>query len=228
MKRRHKYSELDDSEASISWSDFSLNDPLSSDSEDSVSIKKYDISLDACDPNLYTDKINYYKEAYEKELERNKALEEEISLLKGEKYDISEKYDKIHKTLEKILSNTNFLGMGLNKIKEKGNLQEQLDTQRKWCRYINHHFKKCMDEIETVLLCPIKYDRITDPVTTPSGVTYDKVWLEHYLRNNRSDPITKESLTVQKLRPNIAVRNIIQIVKKYNAISKMPDIKIEI
>ena len=156
------------------------------------------------------------------------ALEKEISQLKGEKYDISEKYDKIQKSLDKILTNTNFLEMGLNKVQEKANLQKELDTQRKWCRYINHHFKKFIDEIDSVLLCPIKYDRITDPVITPSGVTYDKVWLEHYLRNNRSDPLTKESLTAQKLRPNIALRSIIQIVKKYNAISKMPDIKVEI
>lgn len=60
-------------------------------------------------------------------------------------------------------------------------------------------------------LCPISLDMMRDPVTAPTGITYDRdgveVWLE---RGRPTCPVTGRPLRPEELVPNHATRRMIQ------------------
>mmetsp|Transcript_30496 Transcript_30496/g.27015 ORF Transcript_30496/g.27015 Transcript_30496/m.27015 type:complete len:110 (+) Transcript_30496:491-820(+) len=58
-------------------------------------------------------------------------------------------------------------------------------------------------ELNENLECPIKYGMLIDPVITPYGTTYDRVWLERHLILNKNDPMTKLRLNKKNLIPNL-------------------------
>uniref|UniRef100_A0A7S3N8V9 RING-type E3 ubiquitin transferase n=1 Tax=Euplotes harpa TaxID=151035 RepID=A0A7S3N8V9_9SPIT len=70
-------------------------------------------------------------------------------------------------------------------------------------------------ELEKVYTCPIKYDKIVDPVITPSGVTYERVMIERSIKVNRVDPVSKDRLTIAKIKPNLAIKCLIHVVNEY-------------
>ncbi|KAI9678448.1 MAG: hypothetical protein M1829_002046 [Trizodia sp. TS-e1964] len=45
-----------------------------------------------------------------------------------------------------------------------------------------------------------------DPVVTIHGHSYDRATLVEHLRNSPTDPLTREPLRVQDLRPNLALK----------------------
>jgi Mg-chelatase subunit ChlD len=58
--------------------------------------------------------------------------------------------------------------------------------------------------------CPITMLPMTDPVMTPCGTSYERHAIEEWIRRNGNDPITKEPLSINRLRPNIALRTLIE------------------
>ena len=76
-------------------------------------------------------------------------------------------------------------------------------------------FNKFISELEVVYECPIKHDKIIDPVSTPNGVTYENFIITKYLKISKFDPLTKERLSPKKLVPNLAVKKLISVVSKY-------------
>lgn len=59
-------------------------------------------------------------------------------------------------------------------------------------------------------VCPISMEVMTEPVCTPSGVTYERQSLCRWIEQAGTDPSTKEPLSVQHLYPNLHARNRIQ------------------
>lgn len=55
--------------------------------------------------------------------------------------------------------------------------------------------------------CSISMDLMTDPVVTPNGISYERHWIEKHIRSNGPiDPVTRKQLTIEMLRPNVALR----------------------
>ncbi|XP_062220232.1 U-box domain-containing protein 20-like [Phragmites australis] len=60
-------------------------------------------------------------------------------------------------------------------------------------------------------LCPISLDLMRDPVTAPTGITYDRDSVEGWLeRGHAMCPVTARPLRVEELIPNHATRRMIQ------------------
>lgn len=49
-----------------------------------------------------------------------------------------------------------------------------------------------------------------DPVVTPSGITYDRRDIEEHLqRVGHFDPVTRQHLTMDKVIPNLAMKDVV-------------------
>lgn len=51
---------------------------------------------------------------------------------------------------------------------------------------------------------------MTQPVVTPSGITYDNKSLSQWIETHHSDPATQAPLKLEHLYPNLALRDMIQ------------------
>jgi hypothetical protein len=59
-------------------------------------------------------------------------------------------------------------------------------------------------------ICPIMFDIMTDPVSTPNGHTYERANISEWLAGHNTDPFTRIPLTSNQLTPNIALRDAIE------------------
>lgn len=60
------------------------------------------------------------------------------------------------------------------------------------------------------LICPISLQLMNDPVIAPSGISYERGEIEDWLiANNNTEPITKQSLTIEQLYTNINLKQAI-------------------
>jgi STIP1 homology and U-box containing protein 1 len=53
----------------------------------------------------------------------------------------------------------------------------------------------------------ITFNIMIDPVVTKHGQSYDRVTILEHLRRQQTDPLTREPMTEDDLRPNIALKN---------------------
>ncbi|KAK8617400.1 hypothetical protein V6N13_080316 [Hibiscus sabdariffa] len=71
-----------------------------------------------------------------------------------------------------------------------------------------------MDEIDVppFFICPISLEIMKDPVTVPTGITYDRESIEKWLfsGNNTACPVTKQAVSDCELVPNHTLRRLIQ------------------
>ncbi|KAI3822686.1 hypothetical protein L1987_10281 [Smallanthus sonchifolius] len=67
-------------------------------------------------------------------------------------------------------------------------------------------------EVPTFFICPISLELMKDPVTLPTGITYDRDSIEKWLytKKNNTCPVTKQVLLDQDLTPNHTLRRLIQ------------------
>ncbi|EER32222.1 predicted protein [Candida tropicalis MYA-3404] len=71
------------------------------------------------------------------------------------------------------------------------------------------------EEAPEYLLDPISFELFTDPVITPSGITYEKSHLLDHLKNRgKFDPITRQELTEDQLYPNLIMKDTIEAYRK--------------
>ena len=64
-----------------------------------------------------------------------------------------------------------------------------------------------LDEIPEYFCCAISMDIMTDPVVTPNGISYERHLIEEHIRQNGAvDPVTRDRLTIDMLRPNVGLR----------------------
>ncbi|XP_058205331.1 E3 ubiquitin-protein ligase PUB22-like [Rhododendron vialii] len=67
-------------------------------------------------------------------------------------------------------------------------------------------------EVPPFFLCPISLEMMKDPVTIPTGITYDRESIEKWLftHKNKNCPVTKQVLSNPDLTPNHNLRRVIQ------------------
>lgn len=58
-------------------------------------------------------------------------------------------------------------------------------------------------------LCPISHEIMRDPVTTAAGHSYDRKYIEDWLKTNDTDPLTNTILIYKKLTPNWTLKKLI-------------------
>ncbi|KXZ46538.1 hypothetical protein GPECTOR_42g745 [Gonium pectorale] len=67
-------------------------------------------------------------------------------------------------------------------------------------------------EAPSQFTCPLTMEIFRDPVTTPSGRSYERTaLLEHLKKVGRFDPITRQQLTEEALVPNVSLRAAIEV-----------------
>ncbi|XP_062166683.1 E3 ubiquitin-protein ligase PUB23-like [Alnus glutinosa] len=87
-----------------------------------------------------------------------------------------------------------------------------------------------MDEIDVprFFLCPISLELMKDPVTLPTGITYDRESIENWLFSGKNNtcPLTKQALAADcDLTPNHTLRRLIQswcTMNASNGIERIP------
>lgn len=77
---------------------------------------------------------------------------------------------------------------------------------------LENEMKTCFEgHIPEHLCCSISMEIMLDPVSTPNGISYERQWIEkHIVINGGIDPITRNALSLCMLRPNVALREVIE------------------
>ncbi|KAA0156030.1 hypothetical protein FNF29_01448 [Cafeteria roenbergensis] len=70
-------------------------------------------------------------------------------------------------------------------------------------------------------LCPITMDVFRDPVTAPSGNTFDRSAILAHLARSQTDPISREPLLASQLVPNLALRHAIDEWMRANPLANV-------
>jgi STIP1 family protein 1 len=77
--------------------------------------------------------------------------------------------------------------------------------------FVENDSRRRRREIPDYLCGKISFELITDPVVTPSGITYDRNDIEQHLqRVGHFDPITRQDLTIEQLIPNLAMKEVVE------------------
>ena len=106
-----------------------------------------------------------------------------------------------------------------NKNKEKGNnIDENINIiKRSIHESINNQVREVDEEFdEDYGICPITQNYMKNPVLSPSGNYYEKTAILNWLKNNNTDPLTRQYLT-----PNMLIedeefkKKIIEYRKKF-------------
>lgn len=61
-------------------------------------------------------------------------------------------------------------------------------------------------EVPDYLVDGITFEIMHDPVVTKNGRSYERATLIEHLKRSPTDPLTRETLTINELRPNIALK----------------------
>ncbi|CAA9986142.1 E3 ubiquitin-protein ligase, putative [Plasmodium knowlesi strain H] len=95
----------------------------------------------------------------------------------------------------------------LNQIGYISNEEKSLRTQQteNLFKEILNSFQK--KQIPDYLCCKISMCLMNEPVITPSGMTYDKIFLyEHVKHNGSFDPVSREQFSMREVIPNYAIK----------------------
>ncbi len=68
------------------------------------------------------------------------------------------------------------------------------------------------------LLCPITLEMFIEPVIGSDGHTYERSAIVDWLHRNKISPMTYEPMSINSLRSNLAVKNIIEELLESNKI----------
>ena len=69
-------------------------------------------------------------------------------------------------------------------------------------------------------LCPITLSLMSDPVIGGDGHTYERAAITQWLCTNPHSPLTRQTMSIQSLKPNFALKTAIERFKKENAPKK--------
>jgi STIP1 family protein 1 len=61
-------------------------------------------------------------------------------------------------------------------------------------------------EIPEYLIDPISFEIMHDPVITKTGQSYERATIVEHLKRNPTDPLSREPLRVDELRPNVNLK----------------------
>ena len=94
-------------------------------------------------------------------------------------------------------------GVDVNHVVDRAHLE----TIREMLRAVRQRDDRTEDPPDP-FCCKLTFEVFRDPVVSPSGHTYEKLAiLEHLKKVGSFDPITREPLRAEQLRPNVALRN---------------------
>lgn len=65
-------------------------------------------------------------------------------------------------------------------------------------------------EVPDYLVDTITFEIMHDPVLTRTGHSYERATLHEHLKRSPTDPLTREVLTIADLRPNVALRQVLE------------------
>lgn len=71
-------------------------------------------------------------------------------------------------------------------------------------------------EVPDYLVDAISFNIMWDPVVTKNGRSYERSTLMDHLKRSATDPLTREPLTIDDLRPNIALKEVCEEFMKEN------------
>ncbi|KAF3924716.1 hypothetical protein AA313_de0207763 [Arthrobotrys entomopaga] len=72
-------------------------------------------------------------------------------------------------------------------------------------------------EVPDYLMDSISFSIMTDPVVTKNGHSYDRAVIMDHLRRSGTDPLTREPLRTEDLRPNLALKQVCMEFLEENA-----------
>jgi STIP1 family protein 1 len=204
-----------------------------------LKLKDYDLAIQFSDKSIALDakamKGYYYKaQAFEQKgllSEAEKAYDKAIVLAK-EKSVSSQLINTIHVALQNV-----------RRTIYEQTAQQENETRKQLYTYVldimrrqnrneqdDHYIKtlqleslfnefdqlKISKDAPDYFCCKITFDVMRDPVTTPSGITYERAAIEEHLSKNSFDPVTRASCKISDLRPNLALREAIEEFLKKN------------
>jgi hypothetical protein len=68
--------------------------------------------------------------------------------------------------------------------------------------------------IQHYLICPITLELFNDPVIAEDGNTYEREAITAWIIQHRTSPITKKSLSIDRLTPNRALKDTVEAFKQ--------------
>ena len=163
------------------------------------------------------------KDIPKKEIEYPKDQEEEDKLFQLALKQ-SEEEEKLRKEIEKKEEEELFLALKEsekqnyfnNNIYNENNFNfnfDEIDEDKVYGE--SNEIKEEFDEEYGI--CPITQEYMTNPVITPSGNYYEKSAIIDWIKKNKTDPLTREPLTVDMLMEDEEYKNkIIEYRKKFN------------
>ncbi|ONK77272.1 uncharacterized protein A4U43_C02F4840 [Asparagus officinalis] len=191
---------------------------------DSSSVKAhYMLGIALLEREEHAEGIKELEKAFdlERSAKRPGHLVEEVwSILAKAKYEEWEResserswtLQKLKDDCEKALLEHRFLDVS----EDKDEVKDAVNDHSKQLELLKDVFSKAADndtpkEVPDYLCCKITLDIFRDPVITPSGVTYERaVLLEHLQKVGNFDPITRETLEVSQLVPNLAIKEAVR------------------
>ena len=141
-----------------------------------------------------------------RELERSRYIRpEDDTNLRQEQID-----DQLKQFLERL------------KNKEIQTVEPKLTSKQRKLRFMRQEKKRkrieLLESFEKLIQCPITYEIMIDPVITSDGHTYERESIQQWLKENNTSPITGLDLLNKKMRPNYALKNIIENIIKHGLI----------
>lgn len=91
-------------------------------------------------------------------------------------------------------------------------MKELLSTNNKQKKKMAEQENKTYDEILSHLICPITHQVYRNPVTLNDGITYEYEAIKIWLSKNKTSPITKKNIVLNK-NINYAILNMIQTLE---------------
>ena len=67
-----------------------------------------------------------------------------------------------------------------------------------------------MENTNASFYCPITGDLMSDPVVDSEGNTYERIAIESWIDGHKTSPITRNVITLEDLRPNRSLKNVIE------------------
>jgi len=128
-----------------------------------------------------------------------------INELKTEKNELSQLYEETKQSLQKqtLKYESNIENDSLTKLYEETKKKLEETIQKK-----AELISKLVTE-SSEFICPISFELMNDPVITVDGHSYEREYIEDWLKNNNTSPNTNEILETNKLIPNYALRGLI-------------------
>lgn len=104
-----------------------------------------------------------------------------------------------------------YIELELEQYEDAGSVR---GTLLQWGQSLRTGFQQlAAGEVRTLpdaFYCPISFDLIHEPVIDPDGISYEKAAIYYWLHNNSESPVTRNPLTVDQLRDNKALLEVME------------------